>query len=173
VNGRPSKKVPAAGMWQATLLTDQGALVLALDATAAPCTVNSFAFLASARYFSPTRCTRLATDLHFLECGSPAGPGYAVPEENLAGASYPRGTVAMVNRGPGTNGSAFFLVAQDSPLPPSFTPFGTITRGLDLLDRVVAAGSLPPSDGTARMPLTISTVVVTRPSLTRAHRPTP
>lgn len=55
--------------------------------------------------------------------------------------TYPRGTVAMANAGPGTNGSQFFLVYKDSMLPPQYTVFGTIQNdGLATLDKIAAAG---------------------------------
>ena len=54
---------------------------------------------------------------------------------------YPRGTLAMANAGPGTNGSQFFLVYKDSQLPPNYTAFGTIDdTGLATLDKIAAAG---------------------------------
>ena len=68
------------------------------------------------------------------------GPGYRFADENLAGAVYPAGTVAMANAGPGTNGSQFFLVYRDTQLPPNYTPFGTITSGMDSLTTIANAG---------------------------------
>uniref|UniRef100_UPI0005BADD8F peptidylprolyl isomerase n=1 Tax=Nocardia thailandica TaxID=257275 RepID=UPI0005BADD8F len=126
--------------------TTCGTIDLALDAAAAPRTVNSFAFLAGEGYFDHTRCHRLTTEgIYVLQCGDPTasgrgGPGYRFPDENLAGATYPAGTVAMANAGPGTNGSQFFLVYRDSRLPPNYTPFGRVTAGLDVLTGVAAAG---------------------------------
>jgi len=106
-----------------------------------------------------------------LQCGDPTGtgtggPGYAFDDEALEGASYPRGTVAMANSGPGTNGSQFFLVYADTALPPDYTPLGTITSGLEVLERVAAAGSDDsngPGDGRPRTPVQIRTLTV-RPS---------
>lgn len=171
--GLPTSAVLPSGTVSATLATDHGTLTLSLDATTAPCSVSSFAFLAGHGFFDGTRCTRLATDLHLLECGSDDTPGYTIGSEALTGATYPRGTIALVNRGPGTSGSAFFLVAQDSPLPPTFTPLGTITQGLPVLDAVVAAGSDPPSDGNARQPLTLTSVRVARQALAHTLGGTP
>ena len=85
---------------------------------------------------------------------------YLTPDadEALEGATYPRGTVAMANSGPGTNGSQFFLVYKDSPgLDPDYTPVGRITQGLEVLDEVAAAGSTPPGDGSPKLPVTIET----------------
>ena len=66
----------------------------------------------------------------------------------------------MANSGPGTNGSQFFLVYADSQLPPSYTPFGTITSGLEVLEKVAAAGSTPPEDGKPVLPVTLTDVQV-------------
>ena len=104
-----------------------------------------------------------------LQCGDPSGtggggPGYQFADENLKGATYPRGTVAMANAGPGTNGSQFFLVYADSTLPPNYTPFGTITEGLDLLDTVAKAGSNDSNgagDGKPKLSVEIKTLRVT------------
>ena len=151
----------------ATLTTSQGPIVLTLDSAGAPCTVNSFRSLATAMYFNDSPCHRLTSSaaLKVLQCGDPTGtgtggPGYAFADENLAGATYPRGTVAMANSGPGTNGSQFFLVYADSQLPPSYTPFGTITSGLEVLEKVAAAGSTPPEDGKPVLPVTLTDVQV-------------
>ena len=135
-----------------------------MDAAKAPCTVNSLRSLAHFSYFDKTVCHRLTSQSIFvLQCGDPSGdgtggPGYRFADENLEGATYPRGTVAMANSGPGTNGSQFFLVYKDSQLPPDYTPFGRITAGLDVIDKVAAAGSTPPGDGEPKTAVTIQTL---------------
>lgn len=142
----PALTIDQAATHTATLETTCGTISIALEAAAAPRTVNSFAFLAGEGYFDHTRCHRLTTDgIYVLQCGDPTGtgtggPGYRFDDENLAGAVYPAGTVAMANAGPGTNGSQFFLVHRDTPLPPNYTPFGRVTAGLDVLTTIAAAG---------------------------------
>jgi peptidyl-prolyl cis-trans isomerase B (cyclophilin B) len=154
----PPAANPAAN-YTATLRTSQGDIVIKLRNAQAPCTVNSFVHLAQANFWNGTQCHRISTDggLYMLQCGDPTakasetlscdgsagsgGPGYQFADENLAGATYPAGTVAMANAGPDTNGSQFFLVFQDTSLPPSYTPFGTITAGLDVLQKVAKAGT--------------------------------
>jgi peptidyl-prolyl cis-trans isomerase B (cyclophilin B) len=144
----PAEDVEDEQAFTATLTTSQGPIVLELDSAAAPCTVNSFVSLAQAEFFADTPCHRLLTgeSTRILQCGDPTGtgtggPGYEFADENLEGAAYPRGTLAMANSGPGTNGSQFFLVFGDSTFPPNFTPFGTITAGLDVLETVGAGGT--------------------------------
>lgn len=149
---------PATGQPVATLVTNRGTITLALNAAKAPCTVNSFEFLAAHNYFNNTPCHRLTAypaapaqhslGLHVLQCGDPTGtgtggPGYKFANENLAGATYPVGTVAMANAGPGTNGSQFFLVYGPTTLPAQYTPFGKITSGLGVLRAIAAKGEVP------------------------------
>jgi peptidyl-prolyl cis-trans isomerase B (cyclophilin B) len=119
-----------------------GDVTITMDRSKTPCTVNSFVSLADQGYFDGTACHRLAdAGLFILQCGDPAGtgsggPGYSFPDELSGQETYPRGVVAMANAGPDTNGSQFFLVWEDSELPPSYTVFGTMDRA----SRDVVAG---------------------------------
>ncbi|ANI39663.1 peptidylprolyl isomerase [Mycolicibacterium vaccae] len=144
----------------ASMATDRGNIGLQLDNGKSPCTVNSFASLAQQGYFNDTPCHRLTTSesLGVLQCGDPTGEGTGGPGYEFANeyptdqyqpddpalnqpVVYPRGTLAMANAGPGTNGSQFFLVYQDSQLPPQYTVFGTIDEtGLETLDKIAAEG---------------------------------
>jgi len=126
--------------------TTQGIITVRMLTNAAPCTTFSFRFLASGGYFNKTHCHRLTIQRIFvLQCGDSTGtgsggPGYAFNDENLAGATYPAGTVAMANAGPNTNGSQFFFTWKDTTLAPNYTPFGTVISGLDVLQKIAAAG---------------------------------
>lgn len=155
------------------LETNCGQIKISTDAKAAT-TAGTMAWLANSGFFNNTSCHRLTTQgIFVLQCGDPAsdgtgGPGFSFPDENLptAGADgnfvYPRGTVAMANSGPNTNGSQFFLVYQDSPLPPNYSVWGRITEGLNVLDNVASAGVLDgSSDG-----LPSQAVVITKASTT-------
>ena len=86
-----------------------------------------------------------ATASATLNCSSgvvgTGGPGYEFASENLANATYPTGTVAMANSGADTNGSQFFLVYKNSALSPYYTPFGTVTSGLRILQDIASAGT--------------------------------
>jgi peptidyl-prolyl cis-trans isomerase B (cyclophilin B) len=149
----PAMSIDVSAAYSATLKTSCGDIGIKLDARNAPHTVNSFVFLAQQDYFDHTPCHRLTTSgIYVLQCGDPTGtgsggPGYSFKDENLKAfgtgseVTYPAGTVAMANSGPNTNGSQFFLVYKDSPLPPSYTPFGTITGGLDVINQIAAVGS--------------------------------
>ncbi|MFD5825783.1 peptidylprolyl isomerase [Lentzea sp. NPDC060358] len=140
--------------------TNQGDLPLVLDRTKAPCTAHSFIHLAHRGFYNQTECHRLTAypTLKVLQCGDPSntgegGPGYKYDDElptDLQPAPndptgerriYPRGTLAMANAGPDTNGSQFFLVQSDSTLRPNYTVFGQILpEGMKTLDKIAAGG---------------------------------
>jgi peptidyl-prolyl cis-trans isomerase B (cyclophilin B) len=144
---RPPAKPDFKATYTATIRTNRGNIVISLLNSKATCTVSSFVHLAAQKYFSNTHCHRLTTTgIYVLQCGDPTGtgrggPGYKFADENLAGATYGPGVVAMANSGPNTNGSQFFLVYKYSPLGASYTPFGTITSGLNIIQNVAKAGS--------------------------------
>ena len=136
----------AAQPFVVRFFTTQGVITVRMLTSKAPCTTFSFRFLASRGYFNQTHCHRLTVQgIFVLQCGDPTGtgsggPGYSFNDENLAGATYPAGTVAMANAGPNTNGSQFFFVWKNTTLPPLYTPFGTVIGGLNVLQKIAAAG---------------------------------
>ena len=143
-------KVKAAAQLQ--FETNCGTIVVTTDAKA-PKTAGIMTWLAQQRYFDGTVCHRVTTSgIFVLQCGDPSGngsggPGFQFADENLPKAKpgeqtvvYRKGTVAMANAGANTNGSQFFLVYQDSPLPPSYTVWGTIAAGMTVVDRIAAEG---------------------------------
>jgi peptidyl-prolyl cis-trans isomerase B (cyclophilin B) len=155
----PKLTVDTDADYTMNLATTCGDIPLELDAKNAPHTVNSFDFLAGEGYFDHTKCHRLTSaGIYVLQCGDPEGtgagdPGYTIPDENLKskklkGGVYPAGTVAMANRynaqddsNRDSGGSQFFLVYQDSQLPPDYTPFGTVSKeGMKVLQKIAEAG---------------------------------
>ncbi|MGH3195323.1 MAG: peptidylprolyl isomerase [Streptosporangiaceae bacterium] len=148
--------------YQATINTNLGKLTFNLLNSKATCTVNSFVHLAEAGYFNNTQCHRLVTSgPYVLQCGDPTAtatakltcsttstigagtPGYDFASENLTGAKYPAGTVAMATEGTASrNGSQFFIVYKDSTsgLTASYTPFATVSSGLDIVQNVAKDG---------------------------------
>jgi peptidyl-prolyl cis-trans isomerase B (cyclophilin B) len=165
---------PNTGTVAVTLQTTQGTIGLTLNRALAPCTVQSFVFLAKQTYFNNTPCHRItaAATLKVLQCGDPTGtgqggPGYTIPDEKPSGLTpatdaspgtpvdvYPAGTVAMANTGePNSGGSQFFLVYADSELPPSYAVFGTVgTTGLNTVNRIAAGGITPGTDPVSGAP---------------------
>ena len=174
--------------YTATINTNLGKISINLLNSKATCTVNSFVHLASAGFWNSSQCHRMVTTggLYILQCGDPyakasakltcaqgtgtpgtGGPGYEFADENLTGATYPAGTVAMANSGgTNTNGSQFFLVYKKSTLPAQYTPFGTITSGLDILQKVAKAGTSchysGPGDGAPKEKVLIDSVTINK-----------
>jgi peptidyl-prolyl cis-trans isomerase B (cyclophilin B) len=147
-----------------TFTTNRGPITISTN-PAAPATVAAQAKLANEGYFDDSPCHRLVTEgIYVLQCGDPTGtgtggPGYRLPDENLpqsAQNNYPAGTVAMANSGPNTAGSQFFIVYQDSTLPPGYTIWGSVDRGLNKVKRVAASGTKNgSSDGPPKKAVTI------------------
>jgi peptidyl-prolyl cis-trans isomerase B (cyclophilin B) len=166
----PTKGVVHEGVRAVTLTTSAGPVEFELDQAKAPCTVNSFTFLADKKYFDNTQCHRLTTSgIYVLQCGDPSatgtgGPGYQYGEENLpkdGEANYPKGTLAMAKGGPGTNGSQFFIVYKDTKLPPDYTIFGKVTKGLENVEKVAKAGvEGGTGDGKPKTPVKITKVTL-------------
>jgi peptidyl-prolyl cis-trans isomerase B (cyclophilin B) len=166
----PTSSPDYAASYTATINTNLGKININLLNSKATCTVNSFVHLASADFWNSSQCHRVVTTggLYVLQCGDPyakasakltcaqtagapgsGGPGYVFTSENLTGAKYTTGTVAMANTGTSdSNGSQFFFVFKNSSLPAQYTPFGTITSGLDILQKVAKAGTTCNYSGT-------------------------
>jgi peptidyl-prolyl cis-trans isomerase B (cyclophilin B) len=175
----PAMTIDTSAKYTMKLATTCGEIDLALKAKAAPHTVNSFDFLAGENFLDHTKCHRLTTEgIYVLQCGDPTGtgtggPGYTIPDENLKDKSlkgnvYPAGTVAMANTGQKhTGGSQFFLVYQDSQLPPSYTPFGSISAsGMTVLKKIAAAGAQPADQSGNTAPN--ATVVINKATVTKS-----
>ena len=158
----PSAAPDYSAGYQATINTNLGKITFNLLNSKATCTVNSFVHLAEAGYFNNTQCHRLVSSgIFVLQCGDPYAtataklscsttsnigsgtPGYDFASENLTGAKYPAGTVAMANEGTASsNGSQFFIVYKDSTsgLTASYTPFATVSSGLGIVQNVAKDG---------------------------------
>lgn len=153
-----------------TLNTNCGQIVFKAFGVKAPLTVIAMSTLAKAGFFDHSLCHRLTTSgLYVLQCGDPTasgsgGPMFQYPDENLPVVTtndYPAGTIAMANSGPNTNGSQFFIVYKDTTLAPSYTVWGMVTKGLDIVKRVAAQGVIGGgSDGKPKQTIAIETVVV-------------
>ena len=164
----PSDRAPYGEDVSVVIETTAGDIPAVLDAAAAPCTVNSFTSLASQGYFDDTPCHRLTTQgIYVLQCGDPSGsgmggPGYSFPDELTGSETYGPGTLAMANSGPDTNGSQFFIVYGDSPLPPAYTVFGEISEeGLQVVEEIAEKGTdTGAGDGAPAEPVQIEYVGV-------------
>lgn len=136
-------------------------------AGAAPCAVHNMVSLILQRFYNHSQCWRLSNSarLGVLQCGDiyeveKGGPGYKFPDEVSGAETYERGTVAMGNQGPGTNGSEFFIVHSFAHIPANYSVLGQVIRGMSALDRMVADGIIPtdpngPLDGAPAHPVKI------------------
>ncbi len=166
----PNGKVPTTGTTTVSVVTTQGPMTFTLDRAKAPCTVNSFLYLAEKKYFDDTPCHRVTTGAQFgvLQCGDPGGtgaggPGYSFGDELDPNGKYTKGVLAMANSGANTNGSQFFIVYKDTQLPVEgggYSIFGRVTKGLDLVTKVAAAGVDQAAAPKPAQPVDIQTVSI-------------
>jgi peptidyl-prolyl cis-trans isomerase B (cyclophilin B) len=164
--GTPPPDEPREGTQLMTVATNLGELTVEMDLAASPCIAASFTHLAEQELFDGSKCHRMFPGM--LQCGDPTargegyretdgtgGPSYQFADENLPTQQnptfYPAGTVAMANSGPGTNGSQFFFIYQDTDLNgPNYSVIGTIVGGMEVLEQVDAIGhdgAFDPSPG--------------------------
>ena len=151
-------------MASATLTTDKGDIVVDLFTDGAPKAANNFLDLARKGFYDGVIFHRIVRGF-VIQGGDPTGtgrggPGYQFADEPFKG-DYYRGTLAMANAGPNTNGSQFFICLDDlvGRLPKNYTIFGQVTKGMDVVD-AIAAGRTGAQDRPVE-PVTIQKVVVT------------
>ncbi|OGZ08717.1 MAG: hypothetical protein A2942_04540 [Candidatus Lloydbacteria bacterium RIFCSPLOWO2_01_FULL_50_20] len=170
VPGAKSAGSAAAAPSEAVLKTSKGDITLRFASSDAPKTVENFVKLARSGFYDGVKFHRVIKDF-MIQAGDPlskndaladrwgsGGPGYTFPDEIKAESAlykkgYKRGVLAMANAGPNTNGSQFFIMHQDYPLPPSYTIFGEVVSGQDVVDAIATA----PVDSDDR-PLTAVTI---------------
>ena len=127
---------------EASIRTSCGEVKVRLHSQEAPRTANNFAFLASEGFYDATVIHRVVPGF-VVQMGDPTGtgtggPGYSFADELSAARNrgYVRGTLAMANAGPDTNGSQFFICLDDVRLPPQYSVFGEVVEGMDVVDRI-------------------------------------
>jgi peptidyl-prolyl cis-trans isomerase B (cyclophilin B) len=161
---RPPRPVASTrGTSTVYLQTNYGPVVIDLDKANASCAVHNFTHLVRSLFYNDTQCFRLTNSarLGVLQCGDiyrqeEGGPGYRFADEVTGAETYPRGTVAMGNQGPGTNGSEFFIVHSHANISPAYSVLGHVTHGMGTLDRIVAAGIADgATDGLPKYPVRI------------------
>lgn len=135
----PAMKIDVNKKYTAVIHTTMGDMTAELFAKDAPKTVNNFVFLARDGFYTNIKFHRIIKDF-MVQTGDPTGtgmggPGYQFPDEPVT-RNYLRGTLAMANAGKDTNGSQFFIVHKDYPLPKNYTIFGQVTQGQDVLDKI-------------------------------------
>lgn len=146
----------------ATLHTEKGDITISLNADKTPITVNNFLTLAKKEFYNNTVFHRIIKGF-MIQGGDPkgdgtGGPGYKFDDEPFTG-EYTRGTVAMANAGPNTNGSQFFIMHADNPLPKNYVIFGKVTSGMDVVDSIAESPVQPSGEmSTPVTPVKILTV---------------
>lgn len=162
--GPPPMCIDVEHRYSAEMVTSKGTMVIALDPVAAPKTVNSFVFLARYHYFDGIVFHRVIPGF-VLQGGDPTGtgtggPGYRFEDELPKPGRYEVGSLAMANAGPGTNGSQFFVISGPSGvrLPPQYSLFGKVVKGLDVVANIDAIGS---SSGKPKERVVIESVTIT------------
>jgi peptidyl-prolyl cis-trans isomerase B (cyclophilin B) len=182
--GQPPATVPNTGSAVLNIDTNLGPIKAEMDRSKTPCTTAAFEFLGSKKFWDNSKCHRMVSQAQFkvLQCGDPfatgkgwretdgqGGPSFTMTEENLptdANNPYPKGSIAMANTGqPGSTGSQFFIVAEDTKLPASYTLLGKITTGMNIITDVVKAGDdeafkSGPGGGHPKKELDIKTMAV-------------
>jgi cyclophilin family peptidyl-prolyl cis-trans isomerase len=129
--------------YSATLDTNHGVIEIEFDAVRSPLAVNNFVFLSQEGYYDGVTFHRVIEDF-MIQGGDPTGtgsggPGYKFRDELEGAGEYSRGTVAMANAGPNTNGSQFFICHRDVGLPHSYTIFGKVTSGMEVVDSIASS----------------------------------
>lgn len=164
-DGPPPMCIDPAKRYTATMDTSLGTMVIALDAAAAPQTVNSFVFLARWHYYDGLTFHRIIKGF-VCQGGCPegsgrGGPGYRFADELPKAGRYEVGSLAMANAGPDTNGSQFFLISgpDGTRLPPQYSLFGKVVKGLDVVEQMQ---SVPTGTGDRpRDPVVIESITIT------------
>ena len=163
----PPLTIDPASSYTAVLNTTAGAITVELLPTEAPNTVNNFVFLARQGFYDNVIFHRTIPGF-MIQGGDPTGtggggPGYRFADEPVQ-RPYSRGVLAMANAGPNTNGSQFFIMHADYPLPPNYTIFGQAVAGLETIDAIATAPTQPGGEGSTPVnPVVIQSVEIVGP----------
>jgi cyclophilin family peptidyl-prolyl cis-trans isomerase len=148
-SSQPDLVIDAAGTYRAVIRTNHGDITVELFADRSPSTVNNFVFLAREGFYDGVIFHRFIQGF-MIQGGDPTGtgtggPGYRFRDELEASkkVGYGAGVLAMANSGPNTNGSQFFLMHRDYPLPPQYAVFGRTVEGLDVIDAIATTPTGP------------------------------
>ena len=140
----PELTIDTSKTYTALIETSQGNLSIKFYPDIAPLTVNNFIFLAREGYYDSVIFHRVISGF-MIQGGDPSGtghgnmgkyPGYKFDDELNNPMPYNRGILAMANAGPNTNGSQFFIMHKDYPLPYQYTIFGIVNEGLEVIDKI-------------------------------------
>ena len=149
----PAMAIDPNKTYSATIKTNMGDVKVQLFAKESPNAVNNFVFLAKEGFYDGVKFHRVIKGF-MIQTGDPrgngtGGPGYQFKDELEAARSrgYKKGTVAMANAGPNTNGSQFFIMDADYALPPNYVVFGQVTEGQDVVNKIASVPVQPGAGG--------------------------
>lgn len=153
---KPSMQIDQNKKYTAIMKTSAGDIEISLNPVQTPITVNNFVVLARDNFYNDTIFHRTIKGF-MIQGGDPTGngtggPGYRFDDEPFKG-EYTRGTVAMANAGPNTNGSQFFIMHQDYALPKNYVIFGKVTKGIEVVDAIATAPVKPSFSGEMSTPV--------------------
>ena len=165
-NMKKTAKTNKAKILTAVLHTEKGDMTVSLNTNQTPKTVNNFVTLAKKGFYNGTIFHRVIKGF-MIQGGDPkgdgtGGPGYKFDDEPFTG-EYTRGTIAMANAGPNTNGSQFFIMHADNPLPKNYVIFGKVTKGIEVVDAIAESevrASFSGENSTPVSPTKILSVVI-------------
>ncbi len=164
---KPTMEINVNKKYKALMKTAAGEITIELNAAGAPNTVNNFVYLANNKFYDGTIFHRTIRGF-MIQGGDPegtgmGGPGYRFDDEPFTG-EYSKGTIAMANAGPNTNGSQFFIMHSDYPLPKNYVIFGKVSAGLDVVDKIAEAPAQLGPNGEMSQPVNpvqVETVTIT------------
>lgn len=149
---QPKMTIDKNKKYIAIMNTTEGEITIELNAKQTPVTVNNFVYLAKKKFYDNVIFHRVIKGF-MIQGGDPTGtgsggPGYRFADEKFDG-EYTRGTVAMANAGPNTNGSQFFIMHKDNPLPKAYVIFGKVVKGMETVDAIADAPMQPGGEGSS------------------------
>jgi len=155
-NQKPMQQFDASKHYTAVLKTSKGDIEIALNFGQTPNTVKNFVDLSRKNFYDNTIFHRVIKGF-MIQGGDPkgdgtGGPGYRFNDEEFTG-EYTRGTVAMANAGPNTNGSQFFIMHADAGLPKNYVIFGHVVKGMEVVDAIAESKITYSSTGEASKPI--------------------
>jgi cyclophilin family peptidyl-prolyl cis-trans isomerase len=166
VNPKVPKGAKSSGGLHATIETDQGPIEVEFLPDAAPRAVENFRLLGEHGYYEGLKFHRVVKGF-MIQGGDPKGTGSGGesawgadfpdeinPESELYRGGYKRGIIAMANSGPNTNGSQFFIMHDDYPLPPNYVIFARVTAGMSAVDAIANLPTTMGNDGDMSKPVT-------------------
>lgn len=159
--GLPSMEIDTKKTYKATFTTSAGTFTVKLNADKTPITVNNFVHLARTKFYDKTIFHRVIKGF-MIQGGDPTGtgsggPGYKFDDEKFEG-EYTRGTLAMANAGPNTNGSQFFIMHESQGLGKNYVIFGNVISGIETINTIANSPVKVSASGENSVPVTPVTI---------------